>query len=136
MQMKVLLVDDQAYSFSELKEQLSDLGYDLVRRTDASEGLIEALELNRTNTLRLIILDIIMKAGREFDNVTDGREAGVVLAERLRQEGVKAPIMYYTVVSDDEIKERAIRVTRSRYIGKIAADSIARIAAKELKKEM
>src|ERR1041385_7793453 len=101
--MKVLLVDDQAYSFSPLEERLGELGYELVRRTDASDGLKEALALNSRRELKLLILDIIMKAGPEISDWTGGREAGVALAERLRTEGVTVPIIFFTVVFDERL---------------------------------
>lgn len=132
--MKVLLVDDQAYSFSPLEERLSEIGYELVRRTDASEGLKEAIILNQAGQLKLLILDIIMKSGPAISDPTCGREAGVVLAERLRAEGVTAPIIFFTVVSDDVIKARASKVRDSRYVGKIPAKSIADIVSKTLKR--
>lgn len=130
MNMKVLLVDDQAYSFSPLEERLKGMGYELVLRTDASDGLKEAISLNRAGTLKLIILDIIMKSGPEIPDETGGREAGVLLAEKLRKLGVNVPIIFFTVVSDGGIKARAIRVLQSRYVGKIPAKSIADIVAK------
>jgi CheY-like chemotaxis protein len=133
--MKVLLVDDQAYSFSPLEGRLKEMGCELVRRTDASEGFQEALALDKAGELKLIILDIIMKAGPENPDWTGGREAGVALAERLRKEGVNVPIIFYTVVSDAEITDRAARVTGSRYVGKIAAKSIADIVARTLERK-
>lgn len=128
--MNVLLVDDQAYSFSPLEETLREMGYKLVLKTDASEGLSEALALHNAGQLKLIILDIIMKAGPSISDGTGGREAGVLLAERLRASGVTEPIIFFTVVSDAEIKARAIRVSDTRYVGKIPAKSIADIVAK------
>jgi len=132
--MKVLLVDDQAYSFTPLEERLSALGYELVRRIDASEGLKEALALHKAGELRLVILDIIMKAGPMISDWTGGRESGVVLAEQLRKEGVPVPIVFFTVVSDDQLKSRAMCIANSRYIGKIPAQSIADIVARTLQR--
>ena len=114
--MKILLIDDQANTFMTLEDEFDEKGYELVNCYDATEGLEKAVEFSRNGELAAIIMDIIMATGRGVNDPTGGRESGIVVSNMLREKGVRCPIIFYSVVTDPEIRERASEGTGTRFV--------------------
>jgi CheY-like chemotaxis protein len=92
---KVLAVDNAVMFLNTLKRLLADAPYELVCLTSGEEALM-FLESNKPD---VILLDIEMP-------VMDGYE----LAQKIKQRGHKAPIIFITANSDREYVDKAVEV--------------------------
>jgi len=97
---RVLFVDDEPWFVRPWFERLEMEGYD-VTYVNAPQAAIDILENDRD--FSLIIADIIMPSSDE----EAGHTAGLLLAEEIRKKGITTPILFFTVVSDIAIRQKA-----------------------------
>jgi two-component system, NtrC family, response regulator AtoC len=101
--MKILLVDDDPGFRRALTLILEDAGYEV--RT-ASDG-VEGLERARRERPHLILTDVRMP-----------RMGGLLLVERLREEGVHAPVIVMTAYGSMDLAVEALRLGAADYLAK------------------
>lgn len=90
--LKILCADDEQNSRETLKEQLLDLGYENVSLVDDGSKAVTL-----ASSMEFILMDIQMK---ELD--------GISATRAIREAGYTMPIVGYTGLTSDEIKEKAI----------------------------
>lgn len=100
----ILLIEDEPILAMDLADQLEATGYRIVGI--ANNGP-KALELYQTNTVDLILCDIIVKG--EWDGIETVRH---LLAER------PVPVIYLTAMTDHETLERAKHTYPAAYLHK------------------
>jgi len=94
---RILIVEDEALVAQDIKDTLTDLGYDVVGTVDRGEEAIEATKKHKPD---LVLMDIHLK----------GKMLGTEAADRIREDH-SIPVVYLTAYSDDKTLEEA-KVTR------------------------
>ncbi|MCL4529064.1 MAG: response regulator [Chloroflexi bacterium] len=99
----ILYADDDRWFIQPFVEVLEDYGYKVIQATTGSE----VIGMFSKEKIDLLILDILMPAGEGLADTDHGRRTGVRVAEILRREmKSKVPIIYLTVVSDQDLLNR------------------------------
>jgi len=98
---KILIVeDDRDYLFI-LKTTFSQAGFSVAEAGNAEDGLAFLKKENPD----LIILDILLPG-----------MSGMDMAKKMKEEGIKTPIMFLTNVSDENEISKAFQITASDYV--------------------
>ncbi len=87
---KILIVDDEIIITTQLKEYLTDMGYEVLKCASSGE---QAIELARELHPDLILMDIVI-SNQEMD--------GIVAAKNIKEE-LDIPIIFMTAYSGDKI---------------------------------
>ncbi len=103
-EVNILLVEDEPILAMDLADRLEEEGYRVVGI--ASNGR-KALELYQTNTVDLVLCDIVVKG--DWDGIETARH---LLAKR------PVPIIYLTATTDRETLERAKHTYPAAYLNK------------------
>ncbi|MFH1967937.1 MAG: response regulator [bacterium] len=93
---KILLVEDDEGFREAIKESFRDTEFVIITASDGEEGLAKAKE-GRPD---LILLDILLP-----------KMDGIEMASKLKEAGIKLPIMYLTNVKNDERISDAMSVS-------------------------
>lgn len=93
MEIRILIVEDEALIAEELRGRLSNLGYKVVGVTHSGE---DAIELTRTEAPNIVLMDIQLH----------GKMDGIQAAEEIRNE-LHIPVIFVTAYADDETLKRA-----------------------------
>lgn len=101
---KILIVENERIVANDLKQQLEDLGYEVIGISGTGE---DALKKTREKSPDLILMDIIITGD------VDGIETAKQIKERY-----SIPFIYLTAYYDDEILERASLTQPAGYITK------------------
>ncbi len=98
---KLLFVDDEAYQSRLYSDALLDGGFDV----QIAESVDEALELARSDSFDLILLDVMMPSGSFFEETetAGGFTTGKALARELAEIQPEAKIVAFTNSRDPEI---------------------------------
>lgn len=118
MSKKILIVEDDEDFLNVLNTKFSDEGFLVVLAKDGEEGLAQV----QKEKPDLIILDILMP-----------KLGGIDLAKKIKEAGVKAPMMFLTNVKDTNSMSQAFEVAASDYIIKSdmhISDIVARVKTK------
>ncbi len=99
---KILVVEDEWLVAQGLKENLKDLGHEVVGLAASGE---EALHLAEAHRPDLVLMDILLK----------GSQDGIEVAEQLRHR-FEAPVVFLTAYADAQTLERAKMVEPLGYI--------------------
>lgn len=97
----ILLVEDEIPLAKVMKEELSDLGYDICKLVTSGEEAIKNVEQNKSD---IILMDI------NLNGEMDGIEAAREISSRYN-----IPIIFLTGHQDKETKERAKVVEPAGY---------------------
>ncbi len=84
---KILLVEDDAGFRGAITDNFKDTEFDMIIAVDGEEGLAKV----RQEQPDLVLLDILLP-----------KMDGIEVATKLKEEGIKVPIIYLTNVKDDE----------------------------------
>ncbi len=103
--MRVLIVEDDPFISELLSDGLTEEGYECERVATASQGE----ELARLFPYALLILDVMLP---------EGVDAGYHLGRRLREHGVKTPILFLTARGAVEDRIRGLEVGGDDYLSK------------------
>jgi CheY-like chemotaxis protein len=131
---KVLYVEDEIDMIEDLAPVLKDLGLDVI----AQRSIEKALQLFSEVSFDAVLLDICMPPSADIDpkKVEYGRETGIEVARRLREQNSDIPIIALTVVNDPEIKERMKNAGITKIINKPAdAHAILNAILDEIKSD-
>ena len=90
---RILVVEDETIVAMDVKDRLTDLGYEVVGMADRGA---EALELAASTRPDLVLMDIRLK----------GEMDGITAAEEIRQR-FRIPVIYLTAFSEDSSLQRA-----------------------------
>lgn len=117
----ILFVDEERRHMNSFVEELQLAGYEVEFQTgvDAASSAWEFLQTNSTET-ELLILDIMMPPGEAFKEVDTGLglRTGVRFFERVRELLPDLPVIIFTNVSDDKVKERFEREINCLFLRK------------------
>ena len=101
-QIRVLVVEDEFVTGSEIQARLQDLGYDVPEVVDTGKDAIAMVEELHP---RVVIMDITLK----------GEMNGIEAAEKIRKQfGI--PVIYLTAHSDDATVEKAVTTEPFGYL--------------------
>jgi CheY-like chemotaxis protein len=114
---KILMVDDDLEHIEPYAEALEDSGYSVTRAMTVDE----ALQLLKTETFDLLILDLLMPPEQSMADQIENlvlRETGLRLHRTIRKDlGLQnVPIMFVTLVRDKEIRGK-IRQAEREFTG-------------------
>ena len=98
---KILIAEDDLDFGDIIEKEFSRAGFDVSLAKDGLECLEMAKEVNPD----LIMLDILMP-----------KMDGIETAQKLKESGIKIPIIFLTNVSDENSISRALETTQSDYI--------------------
>jgi len=115
---KILIAEDDRSLLSALQEKFTNEGFSVVTAVDGEEGLIVA-EKEKPD---LFLLDIRMP---KID--------GIVMARKLKEKGINAPIIFLTNLDDLKNISDATEVSKSDYLIKSdwsLKDIVKKVAAK------
>ena len=101
---KILIVENERIVANDLKQQLEDLGYEVIGISGTGE---DALKKTREKSPDLILMDIIIT----------GDVDGIETAKQIKEQ-YSIPFIYLTAYYDDEILERASLTQPAGYITK------------------
>ena len=90
---RIMVVDDDGITATDLQEQLNELGYQVVGPALSGE---EALDLARNEQPDLILMDIVL----------NGRQSGIEVASRIRSE-LDTPVIFITGHDEKSFLEQA-----------------------------
>jgi predicted nucleotide-binding protein len=115
---KILFVDDEAYQSRLYIDAALDGGFDV----QIAESVEEALELARSDSFDLILLDVMMPSGSFFDETetAGGFRTGKALARELSDIQPEAKIVAFTNSRDPEIEAWFTKDDTVAYIQKQA----------------
>ncbi len=99
---KILIVENERIVANDLKQQLEDLGYEVIGISGTGE---DALKKTREKSPDLILMDIIIT----------GDVDGIETAKQIKEQ-YSIPFIYLTAYYDDEILERASLTQPAGYI--------------------
>lgn len=118
MAYKVLIVDDEADLLEILSFNLEKSGYDTVTASSAEEAYDIIAKGN--HNFSLILLDVMM-----------GTMSGFELAKKLRDEGVKTPIIFLTALDTESDLLNGFKLGADDYISKpfSVREVLARVGA-------
>jgi CheY-like chemotaxis protein len=102
----LLIVDDGKFEMQTIVEELELSGFEVVWKTDVDAALT-FLKRN-TQQVDLLILDIMMPAGRAFrdEDTQDGLRTGFHFYERARAMAPHLPIVMFTNFPNERIMEQ------------------------------
>jgi CheY-like chemotaxis protein len=103
---RVLCVEDNSDISGYISKMLNIAGYQVV----IAENLIEGLKLAKSEQFDLILLDY---------NLPDG--TGIELCKLIRVLDTRTPILFFSNLTDPEIRQAAIAAGAQGYIGKMEA---------------
>lgn len=118
MAYKILIVDDEVDLLEILSFNLEKSGYDTITATSA-EAAYESIKKGN-HTFSLILLDVMM-----------GTMSGFELAKKLRDEGVKTPIIFLTALDTESDLLNGFKLGADDYISKpfSVREVLARVGA-------
>ncbi|TES84903.1 response regulator [Candidatus Aerophobetes bacterium] len=100
----ILIVDDEAYISTQVKEHLLSIGYDVVGMASSGQA---AIEMAKSLHPDLILMDIVLP----------GKLDGIAAARIIKEEQ-DIPVIFLTAYTDDKLIERAKNVEPFGYIVK------------------
>lgn len=106
---KILVVEDEALIALDIREKLTELGYDVPMTTDNGADAIKYAEILRPN---LILMDIVIKGDM------DGIETAEFIKEKFN-----IPSLFLTAYNHGSVIERAMKVNPIGYLLKPFDDS-------------
>ena len=99
---KTILFADDDWFVDSFVAELQDAGYRVLQTTTGSS----TLNTLTNNEVNLLILDIMMPPGEGLTDSAGGKRTGIRVAEIIRKEmKLSLPIIYMTVISDEEVLE-------------------------------
>ncbi len=106
---KILIVEDDGIIAMCTKVTLLNMGYDVlpIALCDTS-----ALSITREHKPDLVLMDILIH----------GEKDGIAVAGEIQRQ-LCIPIIYYSVSSDEETRERALKVPNSVFLNKLASNN-------------
>jgi CheY-like chemotaxis protein len=101
---RILYIEDEIDMVKDLPPVMKEWGLDIT----ATVSIEEAFRLFSKESFDAVLLDICMPPPVDIDpeKVEYGRETGVEVARRLKNQRPEVPIISLTVVTDPEIKAR------------------------------
>jgi DNA-binding NarL/FixJ family response regulator len=99
----ILFVDDEPWFHEAIRLSLESKGYECISVIDMSA----ALEVMRAKEIAVVVTDIMMPAGKDFNSV-DSQETGFHLVKKLRNDWPQTSIVCLSVIGD-ESKIRSLR---------------------------
>lgn len=118
----ILFVDDDRYEMLGLVERLEAAEFKVMPVTSPALALIELRKGFRPD---LIISDLIMPA--DFDaSPLSNRHVGVEFCRRVREMGVKIPILVLTVVTDPVVQAEARKYATALLVKPVNPDNLLR----------
>jgi DNA-binding response OmpR family regulator len=94
---KILFVDDEPWLSHPLLLSLEARGYVCVSKSNMTDGLAYL----ETNSVDLLVTDVMMPAGDDFSNV-DSSSTGFYFMRKVRQQSPRMPIICLSVIGDVE----------------------------------
>jgi len=101
---KILIVEDEAYISTQLKERLTSMGYDVVGSASSGEA---SVDMAKSLDPDLVLMDIVMP----------GKLNGIAAAQIIKEQ-FDIPVIFLTAYTDDKLIERAKNVEPFGYIVK------------------
>ncbi|MGA3133454.1 MAG: response regulator [Terracidiphilus sp.] len=97
----ILLLDDEGEYIENVLDELRSLGLQVVFLSNVDDAL-EYIKNNRSN-IQAIVCDVMMPHGRAFaaSATEDNRITGLRFAEKIREGGIKLPIVFLTNLEPD-----------------------------------
>ena len=108
----ILLADDEPWFSEALAVSLESRGFECLTTENATSALI----IMRRQQISVLVTDVMMPAGAEFDE-TNSAEAGFQLIDRVRSGWPNLPIICLSVIAD-QAKIRSLADRKVRYLRK------------------
>jgi CheY-like chemotaxis protein len=114
----ILFLDDEKRYMDTYKVELEIQGYEVSFKNNVDDA-VKFFDAH-TNSIQLIILDIMMPPGQSFqgENTSDGLRTGVRFYERIRELAPHLPILIFTNVSDERLAKRFEAEANCRFLRK------------------
>jgi DNA-binding response OmpR family regulator len=116
--MAIIWIDDDTEIIDPVVRPLEQAGYEIIRFRTIHD-VLEAIEKIRNS--ELILLDMIIPPGEVTENY--GHYAGARLLCKLRDEGISIPIIGFSVVQEEKVREQLKKCNVTKYIRKPALPS-------------
>lgn len=102
----ILFVDDEKRFMDSYQLELEAEGYEVTFKNDVDAAV--AFFDAHADSIRLLILDIMMPAGQSFqdESTNDGLRTGERFYERIRRLAPVLPVIIFTNVSDEQVEKK------------------------------
>ncbi len=94
----ILIIDDEEWFFEPYLDQIESVGFSCDYCKNASEAITKFQE----NGYKLVVLDILIPPGENFEYSDTHQKIGLTVFEKIRGKNTEIPVLCYTVYSDDE----------------------------------